>query len=603
MTQLKLRILGGFLLVGKDGQEVPVPGKKAQALLAYLAMNPGQKHSREKLATLLWGDRMDEQARHSLRQALLALRKALGTAVTGEKTDPLATDNETATLNTGALETDVERFRNHAAGGKPHNLEAAVALYAGPLLEGLRTDAEGFDGWLAGERERLFALAARAMEGLAEHQEQSGQDEAAIDTAKRLLTLDPAREEGHRLLMRLYAVTGRRADALRQFKACGDALRRELDVEPSPETVQLYDALREGSASSVNDNTPAPTSTGRGSRSHSESPNRPSIAVLPFTNMSGDPDQEHFINGLTADLITDLSRIPQISVKARNTTFSDQGDFTDLYQAGKEMEVDYVLVGSIQKSGGRVRINTHLHDVKSGHEIWAERFDRTMEDLFKVQDEINQKIISALDIIIIEGEQGRIWRKSTQSPEAYDLFLRARFIWQGTLTYRGFLQAKQYMERALEIDPAFTRALTTMAAMHIYAGAWGWSPSLKNSVKTALGLAERAINIDKNLAYSYTVRALCHLYKNDHQKALDEGERALLANPTGGLELVFLGNIQMFAGTPRLAIETILEGFRQTPAYPPWYQCFLGHAKFGIGKFHEAISLLLESLEITLIRF
>ena len=138
-----------------------------------------------------------------------------------------------------------------------------------------------------------------------------------------------------------------------------------------------------------------------------------------------------------------------------------------------------------------------------------------------------------------------------------------------------------------------------MAAMHIYAGAWGWSPSLKNSVKTALGLAERAINIDKNLAYSYTVRALCHLYKNDHQKALDEGERALLANPTGGLELVFLGNIQMFAGTPRLAIETILEGFRQTPAYPPWYQCFLGHAKFGIGKFHEAISLLLESLEIT----
>ncbi|MEE8435412.1 MAG: AAA family ATPase, partial [bacterium] len=252
MTQLKLRILGGFSLAGADGTEISIPGKKAQALLAYLALNPGQKHSREKLATLLWGDRMDEQARHSLRQALLALRKVLA----GGKLDPLTADNETATLNAGFLESDVEAFESNASDGTPRALEVAVALYAGPLLEGLRADAEGFDDWLAGEQERMHALAVRAMEGLAEHQEQAGQAEAAIDTGKRLLTLDSSREEGHRLLMRLYAATGRRADALRQYKACVEALRRELDAEPSVETVQLYDALREGAAQTVPTQTP-----------------------------------------------------------------------------------------------------------------------------------------------------------------------------------------------------------------------------------------------------------------------------------------------------------------------------------------------------------
>ena len=256
MTQTNLRILGGFLLVGKDGQEVPIPGKKVQALLAYLAMNPGQKHSREKLATLLWGDRMDEQARHSLRQALLALRKALGTAVGGEKTDPLSTDNETAALNAGALDTDVEGFRTHAADGTPHDLEAAVALYAGPLLEGLRADAEEFDLWLVRERERLHTPACGVLERLAEHQENAGDTDNAIETAKRLISIDPAREKGHRLLMRMYLATGRRADALRQYQACVEVLRRELDAEPSAETVQLYDALREGTTQTEPKQTP-----------------------------------------------------------------------------------------------------------------------------------------------------------------------------------------------------------------------------------------------------------------------------------------------------------------------------------------------------------
>jgi DNA-binding SARP family transcriptional activator len=239
MALLTFNLLGGFQVRLGDGRGLPVPTNKAQALLAYLALPPGRTHPRDKLAALLWGDRGDEQARHSLRQALVALRKAL----VGVRPLPLLVGGESIALDPAAVEIDVVAFERLVTEGTPAALGEATALYHGDLLAGLGVTEPSFEDWLLGERERLRELAIEALAKLLRHQTDAGALESAIRTAVRLLALDPWQESVHRALMRLYLGQGRRGMALRQYQFCVSVLQRELGTEPEPETKQLYQEI------------------------------------------------------------------------------------------------------------------------------------------------------------------------------------------------------------------------------------------------------------------------------------------------------------------------------------------------------------------------
>lgn len=239
MSGLTLRLLGGFEVQGGGGQPLTVPTRKAQALLAYLAFTAGQTHPRDKLASLLWADTPPGAARNALRQTLFVLRKALGPA----KLAMLVVTGDGITLPSETVRTDVAAFERAVRQGTPSALEEAVGLYRGDLLAGVSAASASFEDWLMSERERLRELALEALARLLAHQRTSGATAPAVQSALRLLALDPLQEAVHRTLMRLYAQLGRRDAALRQYQECVDVLRRELAVEPEAETKELYQGL------------------------------------------------------------------------------------------------------------------------------------------------------------------------------------------------------------------------------------------------------------------------------------------------------------------------------------------------------------------------
>ena len=238
MAGLKVTLLGGFEIQLASGAPLSLPTKKAQGLLAYLAIGPGQSHPRDKLASLLWGEKSDDQARGGLRQALVALRRALATVHPAA----LRIEGHTLALNSGGVEIDVVTFERRIAEGTPQALDQAATLYRGDLLLGFRVNEPLFEEWLVAERERLRELALGALGRLLAQQTKAA-TERAIQTGVRLLSLDPLQEAVHRTVMRLYARAGRRGAALKQYQMCVGVLLRELGTEPEAETRQLYQEL------------------------------------------------------------------------------------------------------------------------------------------------------------------------------------------------------------------------------------------------------------------------------------------------------------------------------------------------------------------------
>jgi len=247
MARLTLTLLGGFRAHLDPGAPLAFPTRKAQALLCYLAMPPGEAHPRDKLASLLWGSTVETTARTSLRQTLYALRRSLRRA----EGDPLHADGNMVSLDPDAVTVDVVEFEKRVNEGAPAALAQAISLYRGDLLDGLTVQEPPFEDWLLGERERLHETALGALARLLGHQRAAGSTEAAIQTALRLVALDALQEPAHRALMQLYVETGRRAAALRQYQLCQSTLRRELKAEPEKETSALYEEILRGRASSV----------------------------------------------------------------------------------------------------------------------------------------------------------------------------------------------------------------------------------------------------------------------------------------------------------------------------------------------------------------
>src|SRR5215470_13983477 len=370
MTDLELVLLGGFQ-VRVAGRVIDVPGRKERALLAFLALPPGERRSRDRLAGLLWGDRGDKQAGDSLRQAMLRLRKAFDPI----QPLPLLTDRGFVALDRRTVKADVQAFEQLSAEGTPLALGRAVKLYQGDMLDGLDVDGAEFGEWLMVERQRLRDLARQAFSALLGSHLAGGERDQAGAIARRLLALDPLQEPAHRALMKIYAEQGQAAMALKQYQLCRDALRAELGVRPEAETERLYQSIREKRAAARGATAPTAAPAAPAPPSVIEDGDvaaKPAIAVLPFVNMSGDSQQAYFSDGITEDIITELSRFRELLVIARNSSFQYRDKAVDVRRVASELGVQYVLEGSVRDARNRVRITAQLIDALSGSHLWSE---------------------------------------------------------------------------------------------------------------------------------------------------------------------------------------------------------------------------------------
>jgi adenylate cyclase len=322
---------------------------------------------------------------------------------------------------------------------------------------------------------------------------------------------------------------------------------------------------------------------------------KPSIAVLAFNNMSGDPEQEYFSDGISEDIITDLSKLPELHVIARNSTFTYKGRAVDVKQVGRELGVRYVLEGSVRKAGNRVRVTGQLIDAVSGAHLWADRFDRDLTDIFAVQDALTREIISALKVKLTPEQQHRLVRKSAIAVEAYNLFLRGRE--QMLLhTRSGNTEARGLLAGAIAINPDFAAAHACVGFTHANDYVNGWTENPERSLAEGLAIIERAVAMDEEEPQGHFALAVALIWRREHDRALAEARRCLSLAPNFAEAHLAAAHILIFGGDAAGAVAEIDAAMRLDPFYPDIALYFLAEARISLGQFDEAITALKQRL-------
>lgn len=319
-----------------------------------------------------------------------------------------------------------------------------------------------------------------------------------------------------------------------------------------------------------------------------ELPDKPSIAVLPFANRSQDQEQEYFSDGMTEDLITDLSKISSLFVISRNSVFSYKGTSVNPRQVAEELGVQFVLEGSVRKSGNRVRITAQLVDAATGYHLWAERYDRELTDIFALQDEVIQQITAALAIQLTAGERQRIATPPTQDLAAYDAFVRGREEYaRRTVEANGI--ARQLFEQALRLDPRYAEAHAFLGRTYLteLINQWNVSP---DRLERVFECGLRAVELDNSQPTAHETLAYAHLARHEHDEAISEARRAIDFDPNFADAYITLAEILTFAGEAQSALPAIEQAMRLNPHYSPNYLWAQGHAELLLNRFQAAIA-------------
>jgi len=327
-------------------------------------------------------------------------------------------------------------------------------------------------------------------------------------------------------------------------------------------------------------------------------PDKPSIAVLPFVNLSEDPKQEYFTDGMTDDLITDLSKISGLFVIARNSAFTYKGKPVKIRQVAEELGVRYVLEGSVRKADNRVRINAQLIDATTGGHLWAERYDGNLGDIFALQDRIREKIVAAIAVKMTAGEQEQIARRYTDNEAAYDAFLQGRAHYVRR-TPEDFAKAVHYYEKAIELDPSYGRAYAALALTYWESQHHFWNQSLDVSWYGARFRAEKYLQtaMKNPTALSHQVASKLHVDQHEYEEAIAEAQRAIALDPNDSDSYLAMAYALIHAGKPEEALDFVEKAMRLDPYYPAYYLFVLGLAHFSMERFEEAATLFERALK------
>jgi TolB-like protein/Tfp pilus assembly protein PilF len=572
----QLQLLGRFQLLSPSGAAVGIPSKKTQALIALLALADGESVPRGRLTGLLWADRGEDQARSSLRQAFTALRKTFGEA----DGFPFRIDDDTASIDLGAIKTDVQDFTESI------DQNDVLDLWRGELLEGLSIPDQAVQDWLLAERQRLRTLYIDGLSREIARLEGAGDHREAQALAQRLLIADPLHEPAHRTVMGAYMAAGDRTKALRHYRAFKDRLERDLGVGPEPETEKLYGQLTAGHPVAA----PAAERPG-----HSDiTDDKPTIAVLPFANLSGDPGQDYFSDGMTENIIADLSRFRDLLVIASHSTCAYKGQGVKIQDVSRDLGVRYVLEGSVQRSADRVRITAQLIDGHTGGHLWAERYDRRMEDFFAVQDDVTERIVGTLASgfggRLRKAWQGRAEIKRSENFQAFDCFM-CGLDCMDHFTKENTQRARAYFEEAVRLDPDYAKAYGKLAWTYLEDAIEGWGEDYDGSLEKGRELATLAIERDDTESWGHWALAGYHAYVRRHDLALAGFERAMDLNPNDADVLTDAGYFLGYVGRAEDGLALALKAMRLNPHFPEYYLLQLGQLHFEARQYQEALAV------------
>jgi TolB-like protein/Tfp pilus assembly protein PilF len=572
---LSVRLFGAFMICDAAGNELSLQTRKSRALFAFLALRPGKLVSRERLMALLWSDRGTKQARQSLNNALMSIRR-LGTE---HRADILESDREAVSLVNGVINTDVAAFRDLRT-TRPMR---AAALYVGPLLDGLSIPDDVFQEWLVAARSEFQNEVCETLRNAADEALAANDPRAAIAALNRALQLDPLREEIHRQLMRLLHQTGDRTAALRQYEICADILERDLQIQPDAATkLALAEIKAAGEFLDAGSN---PIDRGHAKRS--------SIAVFPFDNISGGPAHDYFADGMTEDITAALSRFRSLFVIDRRSAFAYRGRSVKVQDVAKDLGISYGLVGSIRINAKRLRIAAQLVEAVTGKQIWAERYDREIEDVFSVQDEITDAIVSTFETQIDAVERQMARRKPPGQLDAWQCYQRGLWhLYQTTKTDNA--EAQLLMDRSIDLDAEFSLAYVGLSHIYHQQAALGWAEDSAEAYRRAELAAKRAVEIDPCDAQGHVALGRAYMLQGDSAAGITELREALDLNANSAFASYRLGTAFVFAGRARDALLPLRAAVRQSPRDAERYRFdrMIGVAHFMLAEHEEALPWL-----------
>jgi len=559
---MRLRLIGHMEAWTLTSESVLPSGRKTRALLAAIALAAPRPALRGRLAELLWSRRPEEQARASLRQEIHRLLDVL--APVGD--DILIITRDHLQLRPGAVWVDVEEVMR-ATVQEP----AALSLLDGDLLEDLDGIDATWDAWLAAERERLRDKGRALAEALLGTQDEPT---GAIPVAQKLLSIDRAHEGAWRALMRGHAARGERGMAIQAYERCRAVLADLLDTSPSVETEKLLREIRGPSPNSrplprrappVTDGSDAAADEGADPRNREPDPapyTAPTreartarggarIGVAPFQMVGTNTDDAHLAPGLASEITTALSRFRWLHVVLLGSLDRLPPEQREERAIRQNYGVDYLLDGSVQRAGTRMRITVRVSDLRNANEVvWARRFDRHSDDLLTLQDEVAAEVVAQIDPEILLIEANRVSSQPLVGATAYDLVLRAMpLIWR--MEREPYEQAGEYLKKAIELEPNYANAHAWMAIWYNFFVGQGWADDPTKGIARGGEHAERAVALDPQDARALTIaghiRAFLH---RRPQEALPLHELALQLNPNlamawglSAFSHIYLGNL------------------------------------------------------------
>jgi adenylate cyclase len=332
----------------------------------------------------------------------------------------------------------------------------------------------------------------------------------------------------------------------------------------------------------------APTEQAKDGAAATTMSKKPSIAVLPLVNMSGDPEQDFFADGLTEDIITELSRFHDLLVISRNSTFVYKGKAVNVQNVAREFGVDYVLEGSVRKAGGRVRVTVQLIDAETDRHVWAERYDRDLEDIFAIQDEMTRAIVATLPGRVEAATHDRAKRKPTDNMAAYECVLAAKVLHHRS-NRDDNAQAQQLLDRAVALDPNYAHAHAWKACVLGQTWVYNWCADRETTFREVASELEITLALDDNDSDVHRILAALNLNRDDHDKAAYHQERALALNPNYDLVVVQQGELLTWLGQPDEGIEWIRKAMRLNPYHPERFWSHLGRACYCAERYAEAV--------------